>query len=322
MIGETHRRLEVSAREPHVLDLRSALREGMARLREAGTPSEGLAAELLLMHALGRDRAWFYAHPEELLDAATAGRYSELVTRRASGEPTQYLTGRQEFWGLEFEVTPDVLIPRPETEHVVEVALERIGAAQRQAPLTIADVGTGSGCLAVALARELKDSEIIATDISEPALVVARRNAKRHGVEARIQFERCNLLDVCFDQDDGKALVPEDASYRAAPFSPVFDLIVSNPPYIGRGEAADLPQEVREHEPTEALFGGELGAELYAPLITQARKLLCPGGALVLELGYDSLSRVRPLFDSPAWTDVRVTNDLAGNPRVLSALRA
>ncbi len=175
----------------------------MARLRAANVPSHTLAAELLLMHALGRDRAWLYAHPEEPLDAPAAEKYFALIARRAAGEPTQYLTGKQEFWGLEFEVTPAVLIPRPETEHVIEVALERLGArgikinmktGEPSPPLRIADVGTGSGCIAVALAHELPHAEIFATDISSAALEVARRNALRHGVADRIHFTECDLL--------------------------------------------------------------------------------------------------------------------------------
>src|SRR5271169_5619138 len=156
------------------MDIRAALKEGMAQLRAARIPSHTLAAELLLMHALGRDRTWLYTNPESPLDASAADAYFALVARRAAGEPTQYLTGKQEFWGLEFEVTPAVLIPRPETEHVIEVALERLGARGLKidmvtgAPslrLHIADVGTGSGCLAVVLARELPHAEIVATDI-------------------------------------------------------------------------------------------------------------------------------------------------------------
>src|SRR5690349_18135523 len=176
-------------------DVRAALKIGIARLREAEVPSYTLAAELLLLHALGRNRTWLYAHPEESISDSDAERYFALLARRAAGEPTQHLTGKQEFWGLEFEVTPDVLIPRPETEHVVEVALDRIAlrelrGGRRQittgAGLRIADIGTGSGCIAVALAKELPEAEFYGTDISAAALEVARRNAERHGVANRI----------------------------------------------------------------------------------------------------------------------------------------
>jgi release factor glutamine methyltransferase len=294
-------RAAISAR----IDVRGALREGMALLRAADVPSHVLAAELLLMHALGRNRTWLYANPEAAIDAAAAEKYFGLIARRTAGMPTQYLTGKQEFWGLEFEVTPAVLIPRPETEHVIEVALERLGAERARGSLRMADVGTGSGCIAVALARELPQAGIVATDISAEALAVARRNAERHGVAERVRFVECNLLEG----------VEEDA----APLN----LIVSNPPYVARNEEAQLPREVREHEPHTALFAGASGAEIYKPLIAQAAKRLRRGGLLVVEIGFGALDRVRPLLgDSKTWIDVRVTNDLAGIPRVISAERA
>src|SRR5947207_11073022 len=171
--------------------VRALLKSGIAELRDAKVPSYTLAAELLLLHVLGRDRTWIYSHPEEEIVAQVAEHYSELVRRRAAGEPTQHLTGKQEFWGLEFEVTPDVLIPRPETEHVIEVALDRLAlralrAGRRQktdgAGLLIADIGTGSGCIAIALATELPAAGFVATDISSSALPVARRNAMRINV--------------------------------------------------------------------------------------------------------------------------------------------
>ena len=279
-------------------------------------PSAALAAELLLMHALGRDRAWIYAHPEHELESATRDQYFSLIARRASGVPTQHLTGHQEFWGLDFEVTPDVLIPRPETEHVIEVALERLGVGSDAASLRrnetfrIADVGTGSGCIAIALAHELPAARIVATDISAAALEVARRNAARHGVASRIDFIECNLADF---------LVHESRITSHEPRS--FDLIASNPPYIGRREAPTLPREVREHEPAAALFGGETGTEIYAPLIAQASMLLKGGGILVLELGHNSAAHVSRLLDAPEWTSAAITNDLAGIPRIASALR-
>src|SRR5580704_12818101 len=174
---------------PETIDVRTALKRGIAELRDANVPSYTLAAELLLLHVLSRDRAWLYAHPEEVIPGLDAHRFLSLILRRASGEPTQYITGKQEFWGLEFEVTPDVLIPRPETEHIIEVALDRLAAREireGRAPkntgdgLLIADVGTGSGCIAIALAKELASARIIATDISAATLAVARRNAARH----------------------------------------------------------------------------------------------------------------------------------------------
>ena len=291
------------------VDVRSALKQGLAQLRAAQVPSFTLAAELLLLHVLDRDRTWLYAHPEAQLSAAESERFFALIARRANGEPTQHLTGKQEFWGLEFEVTPDVLIPRPETEHLIEVALDRLAlrelrAGRKQtltgAGLQIADIGTGSGCIAIALARDLPAATIYATDISSAALAVAKRNADRHSVSGHIHFVECNLLDIA---------------------TPEFDLIASNPPYVGRREAETLAREVRDHEPEIALYGGEEGYELYADLITQTAAHLKTGGLLVLELGHNSLPAVQPLLDAPTWTNVAVTNDLAGIPRVIAAER-
>ena len=290
-------------------DVRTALKQGLAQLREAHVPSFTLAAELVLLHVFCRDRTWLYAHPEEQVSPADAERFFALVARRANGEPTQHLTGKQEFWGVEFEVTPDVLIPRPETEHVIEVALDRLAVRELRAGrkltlsgegLQIADIGTGSGCIAIALAKELPGATIYATDISSAALAVAQRNANRHCVSDRIRLLECNLLDG---------------------IAPLLDLIASNPPYIGRREAATLMREVRDHEPEIALYGGEEGYEFYADLIAQAAAHLKPTGLLVLELGHNSLPAVQPLLDAPAWTNVAITNDLSGIPRVLAAER-
>jgi release factor glutamine methyltransferase len=297
------------------MDARTALKTGIAQLREAGVPSFTLAAELLLLHVAGQNRTWLYAHPEETLPEENLERFLALIGRRAAGEPTQYLTGKQEFWGLEFEVTPAVLIPRPETEHVIEVALNRLALRELRAGrpqktigegLQIADIGTGSGCIAIALAKELPKANLVATDISQAALEVAHRNVQRHAVADRVHLIRADLLGP-----SGQAWAPL-----------VFDLIASNPPYIGRREAPTLTREVRDHEPEQALFGGEEGYELYGDLVAQAASHLKPGGILVLEVGHDSLPAVRPLLDAADWANVGVTNDLAGIPRVIAAERA
>src|SRR6266700_4291135 len=302
-----------------MIDVRTVLKQGLAQLREAHVPSFTLAAELLLLHILGRDRTWLYAHPEEHVSSADSERYFALIARRANGEPTQHLTGKQEFWGLEFEVTPDVLIPRPETEHLIEVALDRLAVRELRAGrrqtltgegLQIADIGTGSGCIAISLAKEPPTAVIYASDISNAALAVARRNANHHAVADRIRFIECNLLD---------ALSDSPLATRHSPL--LFDLIASNPPYIGRRESATLMREVRDHEPEIALYGGEEGYEFYANLVSQSAKHLKPSGILVLELGHNSLPAVQPLLDAPTWTNVAVTNDLGGIPRVLAAER-
>jgi release factor glutamine methyltransferase len=298
------------------MDVRSALRDAIAQLERNLVASAPLAAELLLMHVLGRDRTWLYTHPEYGLDSAASKQYFSLIAERASGVPTQHLTGHQEFWGLDFEVTADVLIPRPETEHVIEVALERLGvepganSPRRKEEFRIVDVGTGSGCIAIALAQELPAGRFVATDISAAALDVARRNATRLGVAARIDFVDSDLLDILLNE-------PQVTGHQQR----LFDVIVSNPPYIGRQEAATLPREVRDHEPESALFGGEIGTEMYALLIAHAAKVAKPGGILVLELGHNSGEHVSGLLDTPQWTGVAFTNDLAGIPRVASAQR-
>ncbi|MDQ1406541.1 MAG: release factor glutamine methyltransferase [Acidobacteriaceae bacterium] len=298
------------------MELRGALRTGISLLREKQVTSYTLAAELLLLHVLGRDRAWLYAHPEEAISSQELDKFLCLIDRRANGEPTQHLTGKQEFWSLEFEVTPDVLIPRPETEHVIEVALGRLALRELRAGrpqktngegFLIADIGTGSGCLAIALAKELPGATIYATDISSAALAVARRNAERHKVADRIHF---------LESDLALTLSVNGAAESA------FDLIVSNPPYIPRRDAHTLAREVRDHEPVIALYGGEEGYELYAGLIALARRYLKPGGIFVAELGHDSLPAVQPLLDTREWTAVGVSNDLAGIPRVIAAGRS
>jgi release factor glutamine methyltransferase len=299
------------------MDVRAALKTGIAQLREANVPSFTLAAELLLLHALGHNRTWLYAHPEEILTESEGKHFFDLIARRSAGEPTQHLTGKQEFWGLEFEVTPEVLIPRPETEHLIEVALDRLALRELRAGrpqksdgsgLQIADIGTGSGCIAIALAKELPAANFLATDISAAALAVAKRNALRHEVANRVNFCEANLFAA-----------HSPLATRHSQLS--FDLIVSNPPYIGRSEALSLPTEVRDHEPRAALFGGEEGYELYGDLITQSAHHLKTGGILVLELGHNSLPAVQPLLDASSWTNVGVTNDLAGIPRVIAAER-
>jgi release factor glutamine methyltransferase len=299
------------------MNFRDALKHGIGQLRAAHITSNTLAAELLLLHATKRERTYLYSHPETELNPAEVAAYQSLLDRRASGIPVQHLTGRQEFWGMSFEVTPDVLIPRPETEHLIEVALDRLALRELHAGrpnkndgagLLIADVGTGSGCIAIALAKELPQAQFVAIDVSVAALAVAQSNAARLGFSERIQFVASDL----FLSLPGAPLVA-----RHSPLS--YDLIISNPPYVGRREAPLLPQEVRDHEPEVALYGGKEGYEFYADLIAQSGERLKPGGLLVLELGHDSLPAVQPLLDAPVWKNVSVTNDLAGIPRVIAA---
>jgi release factor glutamine methyltransferase len=318
------------------MNIRTALKLGIAQLRAASVPSYTLAAELLLLHATGRNRTSLYSHPEDPLAETESQTYFRMLEQRGAGIPTQHLTGKQEFWGMEFEVTPDVLIPRPETEHLIELALDRLALRDLRSQhkqnmsgegLLLADIGTGSGCIACALAKEFPAAEIYALDISRAALAVAQRNASRLGFSDRIHFQESNLFSA-FSFVGAQHAAPQVSNQRSAEIhkSPVtthqsafFDLIASNPPYIGRREAATLAPEVRVHEPEIALYGGEEGYELYADLITQSAAHLKPSGILVLEIGHDSLPAVQPLFDSPQWTNLGVTDDLAGIPRVVSA---
>lgn len=285
--------------------LRATLREGLQTLLSHQVPSAQLAAELLLMHALGRDRTYLHAHPEEEVQPAIVERYSQLIAERMTGRPTQYITGHQEFWGLDFEVTPDVLIPRPETEHVVECVL---GIARRQSfakdsPLRIVDVGTGSGCISLALASEFRRAILFGLDISRAALAVASRNAERLGMPERVRFLESDLLEQLF----------------AADLVGTFDFVVSNPPYVGKNDVDKLQREVREFEPRLA-WGGDLerGEEIYERLFPQALQVLKPGGYVAVEIGYNMRERVVALLGD-AWDDVQVTPDLAGIPRIISA---
>jgi release factor glutamine methyltransferase len=280
--------------------LRDALASAISRLTTAKVPSPRLNAELLLMFTLECDRAYLYAHPEHQLSANDQSRYDQALTERERGVPTQYITGHQEFWGMDFIVTPAVLIPRPETEHVIEMVLERVGVGRTPSPasfLRVVDVGTGSGCIALALAKELPSAEIHATEISPAALEIARANAARHQLEARIQFHQTDLLR---------------GLERGG-----FDFVVSNPPYVGESEEDQVQLEVRKYEPRQAVFAGRTGLEVISRLIPQARETLKAGGWLAMEISGTIAERVRELLAD--WSDVRISNDLQGIPRVASA---
>jgi release factor glutamine methyltransferase len=278
--------------------LRNTLASAISRLTARNVPSPRLNAELLLMFTLECDRAYLHAHPERKLSRDEQNRYDHALTERERGMPAQYITGHQEFWGMDLIVTPAVLIPRPETEHVIETVLARVGRTPSpSASLRIVDVGTGSGCIALALAKELPHAKIHATEISTAALEIASANAARHQLEARIQFHQTDLL---------QGLEPG-----------AFDFVVSNPPYVGESEEDQVQLEVRKYEPRNAVFAGATGMEAIERLIPQARESLKPGGWLVMEISGTISERVRELLAS--WTDVLVTKDLQGIPRVVSA---
>jgi release factor glutamine methyltransferase len=286
------------------MQLRVALRTGLKNLLEHHVPSATLAAELLLMHVLSEKRAYLYTHPDLDLPDAQVEAYLRLIAERCSGRPTQYITGHQEFWGLDFEVNPAVLIPRPETEHLVEAVLDRISRdnSSRKDPCRVVDVGTGSGCIALALAFELPQASLFATDISAAALVVAARNAARLGLEKRVEFIEGDLLAPFLD--------PE--------FLGTFDFVVSNPPYVARAELESVQREVRDFEPRLAWGDLARGEEIYARLFPQALQALKPGGYAVVEIGYNKKEAVLQLLKT-GWTEREVRPDLAGIPRVVTA---
>jgi release factor glutamine methyltransferase len=284
--------------------LKDALKSAIDRLAAAHAGSPRMNAELLLMFTLARDRAYLFAHPERELTPEEQSRYEETTTQRSRGVPAQYITGHQEFWGMDFIVSPAVLIPRPETEHVIETVLElnkeRANGGRASSPgsaVSIVDVGTGSGCIAVALAKELPEAEIHATDISSEALEVAQANAACHQFDKRIHFHHANLL-----QGFGPA---------------TFDFVVSNPPYVGESEADQVQLEVRKFEPRNAVFAGPTGLEVIERLIPQAHTTLKSGGWLVMEISGTIANTVKPLLAE--WEQVQITNDLQGIARVAFA---
>lgn len=275
------------------MELKDALSAATARLAANKVPSPRMNAELLLMFTLGCDRAYLFAHPERELTSEEESRYETAVSERSRGVPAQYITGHQEFWGMDLIVTPAVLIPRPETEHVIETALEFGGA---DPSIRIVDVGTGSGCIALALAKELPGAEIHATDISSEALEVARANAARLQLNGRIHFHQTDLVSGLSGQ---------------------FDIVVSNPPYVGESEEDTVQLEVRKFEPRNAVFAGKTGTEVIACLIPQAKQILRPEGWLIMEVSGTIADAVRKLLEG--WQGVRVKPDLQSIPRVALA---
>lgn len=272
------------------MTVRQALVEGTDLLGQAGTPEPRLTAEVLLCHALDRERSYLYSHPEADLNESGRADYDRYIKERLSGRPTQYITGRQEFYGHEFRVTPAVLIPRPETEHVIETAL-RLAPT----PTAFADVGCGSGAIAISFHLERPQARAFATDISAPALAIAAANAQR--LRAKVHFLQGDLLAPVAAQS--------------------LDLVLSNPPYVPENNKHVLQREVREFEPDVALYGGPTGVEIYQRLIGGARRVLRPGGWLIMEIGYQAETSVRRMLDG--WHNVESVADLAGIPRVLAA---
>lgn len=311
------------------MTLRDALLEASASISRRD-------AETLLAHILHRDRAWLLAHADDDLPAPDLDTLRSLTTRRAAQQPLQHLTGMQEFFGLAFRVTPDVLIPRPETEHLVEAVLDFV-RSQPDAHLHIADVGTGSGAIAIALASVLEHAHLTAIDISPAAVAVANDNAGRLGVADRIRFLQGDLLtplltphaqpDPLFTGGDPLSPLvfvsdpfdPLTSAASAAFDIPTFDVIASNPPYVALDDARTLSPEVRDYEPPLALYAGADGLEIYRRLIPQALELLRPGGLLALEIGFGQRDALTELLSG--WHSIRFLNDYASIPRVALALR-
>jgi release factor glutamine methyltransferase len=298
------------------MNLREALDRGEALLSEGPHSDRARRdAETLLLHHIGKNKAWLMAHADEEFAGCVAIGYAALVERRRKGEPIQYITGECEFYGLPFRVTPAVLIPRPETEHLVEKALALaalVGTSSNARnspngwegtnpapPLRILDVGTGSGAIAIAIASRIQDAEITAIDISESALSVAHENAKRNGVG--IRFLKGDLLAPIQGEQ--------------------FDLILSNPPYVPNTDHALIAVEVREHEPAVALWGGGDGLEIYRRLIPAAYGALVPGGYVALEMGFSQASEIASILKAGGFDNIEMTDDLQGIPRVISAHR-
>ncbi len=274
--------------------LKEALISGIERLTAAHVGSPRMNAEVLLMFTLSCDRTHLYAYPEREFTPEEFTRYDEALSQRAHGVPSQYITGHQEFWGMDLVVAPAVLIPRPETEHLIETV---VPLAKKIHNPRIVDVGTGSGAIALALAKELPNAEIHATDISSAVLEIAKANAARHQLEGRIHFHQADLL----------------AGFRDAEF----DFVVSNPPYVGESEADQVQLEVRKFEPRSAVFAGLTGLEVIQRLVPQAHAILKPGGWLVMEISGTIVEGVR--WTLSGWKDVKIIDDLQGIPRVALA---
>jgi release factor glutamine methyltransferase len=286
-----------------VTTIKQALDEGSRKLRESDHQNDRRAARLLLCHVLGARQEFILARCDDEITSVQRDHYLELISRHAHGEPLQHITGHQEFYGLDLLVTPDVLIPRPETEFLVEQILKLAAPGDTAfANQVITDIGTGSGCIAIALAIHLPGSRIIATDVSRRALDVARQNAQTHGVENRIEF----LMGDLFRPIENHGLEQR------------IDFIACNPPYVPASQPELLQRDVREFEPAVALYGGLDGLSFYRRLLVDALRYLEPGGYMVFELGFSQVDSVRSMVDPARWEILELVYDLQGIPRTLT----
>jgi len=281
------------------MKIADALRRAAEFLKENADARRDAA--LLLGFVLNRERAFLIANDDRDLSDEEIERFFELIERRALGEPIQYIIGRQEFFGLEFEVNEDVLIPRPETEILVEAAIEIL--REKENPY-FCDVGTGSGCIPISILANLENAKAVAVDISSDALAIARKNAEKHQVAEKIEFYESDVFAVF-------------SNLKSKIQNPKFDLIVSNPPYIPNKDLPDLPREVRENEPHIALFGGDAGTEIVARLLADAPKYLENDGWLMFEIGFTQGDAVRAMINEKFWRLIKIKDDLAGIPRIV-----
>ena len=280
------------------MNIAQAVSQTTEILNQGDVPEARRDAELLVSFVVGREKTFLIAHPEYELPSDETIRLDELTRRRLTREPLQYILRRQEFYGLEFEVTPDVLIPRPETEILVERAIEFLES--RNDP-RFCEIGIGSGCISVTVLHQLKNSSAIAADVSTAAIRVAGKNAQRHGV-----LDRLTLIE-----SDVYSNIPNT----------YFDAILSNPPYVPERDLTTLQPEVRDHEPQVALTGGGEGLDVISKLLTGASSRLNVGGALLFEMGFNQSSRVSEMFDRDLWQTIEILPDLQGIPRIAFAVK-
>lgn len=279
-----------------------AINKATNDLTAAGVTDARPDAQVLLAHTIRKDRVWLITHRDDILEDADRRDFADAVRRRTRREPLQHIIGNQEFWGLEFKVTPDVLIPRPETEFIIEAALTT--AQDRSSQLRIVDLGTGSGCIATCLAKEFFAAHVIATDASAKALAVARENARNHNVADRIRYLKGDLFDPLKELDIRGQI----------------DMIVSNPPYVRAGDLSSLQPEVKDYEPVSALVAGPEGTEIAARIIRRAPEYLKKGGALILEMGMGQAEALTTIVRTTgAYRKPGILKDLAGIDRVIVA---
>jgi len=278
------------------MNISDAIALGGDALRQASIAEPEREVNLLLRHSLKRDAAFIYAHPEYRLDAVESILFKAVLKRRVAGEPFQYISGVQEFYGHEFKVTPDVLIPRPETEILVEAAIKEL---DHKADAKFCEIGVGSGCIAISILKAVPSAVAVAVDISKAAIDVARMNADSHDVLDRLSLKESDVFSNVSEFE--------------------FDLIVSNPPYVTLPDIETLQKEVREFEPRTALVGGQDGLDIIRTLVSEAPKYLRPKGMLLIEIGWDQSDRVREMFENRTWHDLMLLDDLQGIPRIVQA---